>query len=129
METLTNYITERIRIDNVQSTGFPIGGKIDEILQFLRKNGFVEVESDKKDTWNITHEIFSINKNKKVFTYNPHIGILRFADMTKDIDDDNPIFVVRPDRSDIFWLEPALHSAKEKVIDPDTMRKLTNKYF
>ena len=50
MEPLNNYITERIRINNIKHSEFPIDGPIDEIIGFLEGHGFKEIDDIKGRT-------------------------------------------------------------------------------
>lgn len=43
MESLNNYITERIRIDNIKPE-FPVDGTDKEIIDFLKEYGFKEIK-------------------------------------------------------------------------------------
>ena len=44
MESLNNYITERIRVDNIKHPEFPINGNTEEIVDFLKERGFEEIK-------------------------------------------------------------------------------------
>ena len=44
MESLNNYITERIRVDNIKLE-FPVDGTDKEIIDFLKEYGFKEIKA------------------------------------------------------------------------------------
>ena len=98
MKTITNYITERIRvdninerirIDNIKSVKFPIDGTIDEIIKFLEGHGFKEIDDIKgrtaTDFFNSKHDRCYWLRDKKW---------IYFGDTNNTITKDNPIFVV-----------------------------------
>jgi hypothetical protein len=63
MESLNNYITERIRIDNVKPMEFPVNGNQYDVVDFLEKNGFVEIKGVPNIPW-YTGYIDFFNKKK-----------------------------------------------------------------
>jgi hypothetical protein len=87
MQTINNYINERLNPKHLGSTKFPISGTLDNIKDFLEHNDFEEIRKSPFPT-----KYF--NKMKiKGFMYNS--TYLWFADTSKDlISDDNPVFCV-----------------------------------
>jgi hypothetical protein len=71
MDTLTNYITERIiiaeriRIDNVKQVKFPIEGSLDDIAEFLEIVGFKKI----KNTPENIHETVNFFNNQRPGAY------------------------------------------------------------
>ena len=105
METLNNYITERIRVDNIQSTEFPIDGTLEDVIQFLEEQGYVGFSwlSGTPGGWS---KFFNYYK-QKIFSYktdNWGYTYLKFADTTnKNIGKENPIYEMEfKDNNKIF---------------------------
>ena len=101
METLNNYITERIRIDNIKSARFPIDGKIDDIVDFLQFQGFSQIQTD------ILNRSKFNEANNKCFIAKVNKAIW-FADTSNDeINNHNNIFSVDDEslnyRSYFIW--------------------------
>ena len=89
METLNNYITERIRIDNIKSAKFPIDGKIDDMVGFLQSQGFSQIHTNALNL----RSVFNKAKGKCFMVYNIHV--IWFADTSNNkINNDNNIFSV-----------------------------------
>ena len=96
METLNNYITERIRIDNIRG-GFPIDGSFDDMIEFLRRNGFKVCMNNSGYS---DYSCLSSQRNGKVLIRRD-VGagrnqyyVLIFANTNNTITENNPIFVV-----------------------------------
>ena len=64
MNQLSDYITERIRIDNVKQVKFPIDGTLEEMSKYLDDLNFDKVEMP--DSWRAVQKKF---KNVKYSTY------------------------------------------------------------
>ena len=100
MESLNNYITERIRVDNLK-TKFPNTSSIEEMIEFLKEHDFVDVTDERFFRWD--QIVNALNKCKsKCYTYkryiHPRVGgvvaSLKFADTTNgNISRKNPLFL------------------------------------
>ena len=90
MDTLTNYITERIRIDNIKHREFPVDGTVKDMVKFLKMNGFEEFGEEDMGV------VKQFNKEKiRGFMMNRDKDILWFADTTKNqISENNPVFLI-----------------------------------
>lgn len=77
MKNLNNYITERIRIDNIKCPEFPVDGTLDDIIQFLKENGFVKLT--------LEGNVFKsfINAKARSFDINLVTDRIWFADTSK----------------------------------------------
>jgi hypothetical protein len=94
METLNNYITERIRIDNIKHLEFPIDGTIDDMVEFLQSQGFSRMYPN---TFALRSKFNEVNNKCFVAKVNKAIW---FADTSNDeINGDNPIFSVDEETS------------------------------
>ena len=105
METLNNYITERIRVDNIKRPEFPINGTLDDVVKFLKEQGFKEIKDLPYFTL-YTNYVVPFNKYKdKCFAIEvdgTNTGIIYFADTSKDkISKSNILYIIR--------LYPATH--------------------
>lgn len=127
MDTLTNYIVERIRIDNIKHPVFPVDGTIEDIIQFLKDNGF-------EDLKNIPTPITgSFNRLKirgfHVAEFDFYLRIF-FADTSKNqILRDNPVFIYDTNEKDT---NHRFQTMDTKRIITDTVEKtmeLLNKRF
>ena len=92
MNTLNNYITERIRINNIKGV-FPIDGKLEDIIKFLEANGFTETKWEDLS-------IFAIFKETHAKQYNilsvGGITRLWFADTSNGpVSRNNPVFLIK----------------------------------
>ena len=89
MNQLSNYITERIRIDNIKILKFPIDGTYDDAIMFLKKQNFEEIYPD-----GYIEELANLAETK-CFIHDSILNgfIIWFADTSKeDVSKDNPIF-------------------------------------
>ena len=129
MRELSNYITEKLDINNVNLAPkrFPINGDMNTIVDFLRDDGFKEIPYEEGDVWRHVHEKFNKNKRKKVFEYWPHVEVLRFADMSKDISEENPIFGINSEGW--YWIEPKLHNSYSIKLKKEEFLNLLENIF
>ena len=117
METLNNYITERIRVDNIKSVKFPIDGKIDDMVGFLQSQGFSQIQTDALNL----RSGFNKAKGKCFMVYNTHV--IWFADTSNNkINNDNNIFTVddssklsRGYRSYFIWDDKKIGEVNKKT--------------
>lgn len=115
MDTLTNYITERIiiaeriRIDNIKRPEFPIDGTVEDIIDFLKEYGFKEIKKIQVPSTYINDYVVPFNdyRNKCFYvdivaTNNTYIY---FADTSKHrISESNAFYAINKDnRSDNFF--------------------------
>lgn len=122
-------IIEKLNINkvNLAPKRFPIDRDMNTIVDFLRDDGFKEIPYEKGDVWRHVHEKFNKNKRKKVFEYWSHLEVLRFADMSKDISEDNPIFGINSDGW--YWIEPKLYNSYNIKLNKEEFLKAINKVF
>lgn len=93
MKPINDYIVERIRIDNVKPTcDFPINGTIDDMIKFLKMNGFKET----RFTFGNIFALLNKKSTKQFVCYNKEFDAVRlwFADTTNKITNDNPVFLI-----------------------------------
>lgn len=98
MNQLSDYITERIRIDNIKQVDwvdFPVTGTPEQIKTFLLSASFKELPST-YTIHNTRNAVSAFNKeHTNIFYYGifDHGGIIRFADTTyNEISEDNPMY-------------------------------------
>ena len=96
MKPINDYIVERIRVDNMKQE-FPNVHSADEILDFLKKQGFKEIP----DTYDFYYlgqyvDVFDDKRKKLVIRYTEgKFCTINFADTSRsDISDDNPMFTI-----------------------------------
>jgi hypothetical protein len=98
METLNNYITERIRVDNIKHREFPIDGTQEDMIQFLENQGYFGFSwlSETPSGWS---KVFNYYKQKSFFSKPEDrwgYAYLKFADTTNNnIGKENPIYEIR----------------------------------
>lgn len=126
MDTLTNYIVERIRIDNVKQVKFPIDDTIYEILEFLKEQGFKEVPNSTRNTMS---RMLNMERNKCFIAYNNTIW---FADTSKkEVSEDNPIFLIEKS-SNTNTSSFSVYIPKKVIVNDDNKKeflKELNKCF
>ena len=116
MNQLSDYITERIRIDNVKQVKFPIDGTLEEMTKFLESEGFRHLDSI------IVTIPTANNANAKCFMYDKAGTELCFADTSKEkISKKNPLFSIEIDFKSTVFSTYAYDSRGfyEKIIDND----------
>jgi hypothetical protein len=124
MNPLSDYIVERIRIDNIRSSKFPDNGDLNQIKEFLLDRGFTETRK---------YHFFSgllqeFNKQSgRVFAFMAN-GI-HFADTTgAKISENNPIYVVTCSGAlKGYWTEYS--SAWENWLNKDVFMREINERF
>lgn len=120
-------ILEKLKVDDIKlSEEFPIDKGTATIVNFLKDNNFEEILYSTNDVWRDVHKKFNKNKGKKVFEYWSKVEVLRFADMTKDIDKENPIFCINGNGR--IWLE-LLYDVSDIEVEKKEYLKLLNKVF
>lgn len=87
MKELSNYIYEKLDINKVKlNDKFPTDRTLNDIIEFLKEEGFKQVEYDYVKT------VFN-RANTKCFMIDD--ASIRFADTSKeDISKDNPVFYI-----------------------------------
>ena len=91
MKPISNYIVERIRIDNIKCA-FPIDGSTNDMIKFLESNGFMKIPFKIGGIFNLLNK-----KSAKQFVILSAGGITRFwfADTSNHpISEDNPVFLI-----------------------------------
>lgn len=126
MKSLKENILEKLKVDSITFEKFPIDASIEEIENFLKECGFEEIIFKNGDWVKSIHKKFDKNRGKKVFEYCPTIEELRFADMSKDISVENPIFVKD---YKFFYIEPKLGSLNSISLNKEDFLKALNKKF
>lgn len=92
MKPINDYIVERIKIDNVKpACDFPINGTIDDMIKFLKMNGFEETRFTPGNIFTFLNK-----RSAKQLAYYNYFDAVRlwFADTTNKITEDNPVFLV-----------------------------------
>jgi len=97
MKELSNYINEKLDLDKMNlNDKFPLHGNTKEVIEFLKDNGFKELDDNKiKDFGEYFHEMNKMSA--KVYAFTPDDGdsidSIKFADTTKtEIGNNNPLF-------------------------------------
>lgn len=128
MKELTKYITEKLDINkvNLDDRDFPIDGTLDDMIEFLKSQGFIEIP----DT-SIKSKLYSVmNKKKgKVFA-NAKDWFIRFADTSKHyIDKEHPVYAIFYDeRYYIEWIN-SIKKDDYSLIPKEEFLKLLNTRF
>ena len=83
-------VLEKLKIDDIRIDKFPINGTIEDVIEFLKEQGFEDIKQrGPKDN------VFN-SKESKCFTYIEELKRVWFADTSKKtISKENPIFVVK----------------------------------
>lgn len=128
METLNNYIVERIRIDNIKPNGFPpIDGTEDEIVDFLENKGFEGIKFLPR--YKTLNQITTAANEEHKMIYmvgsgNPNVySCIRFANTTYNtINPKNPMYIrtIEKDNNKIMYF---------KVTDGYSSMRLTGDEF
>lgn len=95
MNQLSDYITERIRIDNIKKFEFPINDPIEKMVEYLRNHDFTVIPDTGQDMSEIEMKsLFSMAKhNAYMFDVRPNYKILRFAHYPgRSLSTNDPIF-------------------------------------
>lgn len=125
METLNNYIAERIRVDNVKSPEFPIDETIDEKIKFLKMMGFEEIMTLPKNTDNYG-TIFN-NAHTKGFCSDGEY-IIAFADTSKHkISTSNPYYYIFQDEYQSLYEEAYVDTGT--YMDKSKFKTIMKNYF
>lgn len=92
MYSLVGYISERLNPRHLGTAKFPIDGTINDMVKFLKYNGFKEIKNDQSKS---ADEQFDEELMKGIITDDDPDRIW-FADTSEEkISDDNPIFLIR----------------------------------
>jgi len=100
MKNLKDAILEKLKVDDiVLEEKFPIDGTLDDIADFLRKNGFKEVhEPTRRKLYNYGRgqgKVFLIEKDWNKVCHTNRYGAIFFADTSEGcIDRGNPLYCV-----------------------------------
>jgi hypothetical protein len=139
MEYLKDYITERIRIDNIKLMNFPIDGSFEEMVEYLKGCGFVEIFPN-LPTFVPTFDMYRKNLDKMECTtceFRPDLGgsshnkALRFVNTSKQpISKSNPIFCVfyRTSTNEFEYYIEISEYWQKRLTKPDFLRGI-NKIF
>ncbi len=92
MKTIDNYILERLNPRHLGPTDkFPIDGTLDEVVEFLKRHGFEQVELE-------SYGIVKQFNERHIRGFIISSTNIWFADTSKGIiSEDNPVFVYRTD--------------------------------
>lgn len=98
MNSLIDYIVERIRVDNIKPEEFPefpVDGTYDDVVDFLERCGFNKIKDDSHNMF-INAKKFN-QEHKRCFsceTSDSHSYVV-FADTSKsNISDKNPLYCI-----------------------------------
>ena len=133
MNQLSDYITERIRIDNIRILKFPIDGTYDEVINFLKDAGFGGLPYKYKIS-NTNDTINAFNTERSLLFYGKSIFngcIIRFANTsTEKISADNPMFEMWYNKNHkIYSLCITKGDFEMVAVSDDEFKKLLNKRF
>ena len=100
MNPLSDYIVERIRIDNIKFMEIPIDKSIDEILIWMKDHHFKNALDEYPNIDNLLFRTY-VKKLQKIkdcifnFKENNTCKVLRFVNTTENkISNGNPVFVI-----------------------------------
>ena len=129
MESLNNYITERIRVDNIKSREFPINGTLGEIIDFLKEHGFKEIK-DLPNLSRYTDYVVPFNeyRNKCFGVFKKNIF---FADTSrKKISESNMLYMIKDEQIHakyrMIW---DIDDLTYEMPDEDKFKKEMETYF
>jgi hypothetical protein len=136
MESLNNYITERIRVDNLKHQAFPNTSSIEEMVEFLREQNFVDVTNKNLIYWEQVFNILNLSKSK-CYIYDqythPANGVkisLKFADTTNgNISRKNPLFLCNEINNGDNIYKLCYEPAKDDTVNHDKFVDAANKYL
>jgi hypothetical protein len=128
MKTITNYITERIRVDNIKSAMFPINGTFDDVVVFLEEHGFKNLGIRPPTAEKIFQQFEE--STGKVFMYDRDANWIRFADNEDGkISKRNPIYTIFFNQDIYTTQTSAFGYGYTKRDSKDVFGKLLNKRF
>ena len=131
MDTLTNYITERIRIDNVKHLEFPIDGTVDDMVEFLDEQGFKSLKSPKNGQIDTVFGVFNSRPTGKYYMLNtkPIPGLMFMNKKSKsNISQTQSLYeVVDTERGRLYLLNYSLLCYDE--VGKNTFLQELNKQF
>ena len=104
MKELTNYINEKLKVDDIvpDKEEFPIDKDSKKIIEFLKAQGFKELDDNKIHDWS-KYFIEMDKMSTKVYSLTPaddddNVDSLKFANTTKvRIGNNNPLFLIMHD--------------------------------
>ena len=98
MNSLSDYIVERIRIDNIKLEEFPVDGTYDEVVDFLERCGFNKIKDDSHYMFNNAKKFNQEHKLCFSCETSDSYSYVIFADTTKsNISDKNRLYCINFD--------------------------------
>lgn len=95
MKNLKDTILEKLKVDDITFNEFPIDGSIEDMIEFLKENGFRFIKNEEKIS-----VLFDSANSKCYTTYKNRIW---FADTSKEkISKDNPVFTHVDDNHKLY---------------------------
>lgn len=136
MESLNNYITERIRVDNIKLPEFPNTSSIEGMVEFLKEQNFINISDKNLSYWNQVFDILNMIKSK-CYIYNqyahPVNGVkisLKFADTSNGrISRKNPLFIWKILDNGTHEYQICYEPAKDDTVNHDKFVDAANKYL
>ena len=135
MESLNNYITERIRVDNIKHPEFPINGNTEEIVDFLKERGFEEIK-DLPHLPMYTDYVTVFNNTYKNKCFGVMVdslskrNIICFADTSNGrISRKNPLFIWKILDNGTHEYQICYEPAKDDTVNHDKFVDAANKYL
>ena len=136
MNSLNNYITERIRVDNIKHPEFPIDGTIKDMEEFLKRNGFGKIKTNyqfngipggPRKYWRVFDEVHK--KGYIIITERGVADRIMFADTSKDgISTYNPMFYIEKDNGHFYEIRK-ISSSTNEFLTIDDLEKEMKSYF
>lgn len=136
MNQLSDYITERIRIDNIKKFEFPINDPIEKMVEYLRNHDFTEIPcTSRKMYFDEMRSLFSMEKHNAYifdeFDGRPKYKILRFVHYPgRPLSTNDPmfnIFYIPNEGRTEYYLE--FNSFWETELIKQDFLKIVNKVF
>ena len=132
MNSLNDYIIERIRVDNIKLEEFPIDGAIKDMEEFLKGNGFEKIKNNyqfngTRKYWKIFDEAYK--KGYIIITEHGVADRIMFADTSKDgITTYNPMYYIEKDNGHFYEIRK-ISSTMNEYLTMDDLEKEMKSYF
>ena len=130
MKTINDYIVERIKVDNIKPKEFPVDGTIEDIEDFLKDNGFTQIETNISK---LSDRSKFLNKHngKYYMKYQVYRNkTITFADTSsKKISNDNPMYYIYPYVDKIYKKLTGESRYNISILSADEFKKEMENYF
>lgn len=131
MNPLSDYIVERIRVDNIKWKKFPIDGSLNDVIEFLKYNGFEQSEYSNCYDWMSLYMDDFHHKLPEFEIVNGRIlKAIVFANTSKhDISGNNPMWYILFDISCSKPIKWKKSFGPTTLLSKDDFKLEMEKYF